>query len=62
MGPDLNTNGDVGEAEVDGSDAVPSAASQAQPSPAEGNSMLGKTHFRAAWLHGLAGVHSKIQT
>ncbi|CAG11226.1 unnamed protein product, partial [Tetraodon nigroviridis] len=41
VGPDLNANGDVGEAEVDGSDAVPSAASQAQPSPAEGNSMLG---------------------
>uniref|UniRef100_H3DKF8 LRR binding FLII interacting protein 1 n=1 Tax=Tetraodon nigroviridis TaxID=99883 RepID=H3DKF8_TETNG len=40
VGPDLNANGDVGEAEVDGSDAVPSAASQAQPSPAEGNSML----------------------
>lgn len=46
VGPDLNVNGDVGEADVGGSDGGPSAASEAQPSPAQGNSMLGKTHFR----------------
>lgn len=57
MGPDLNVNGDAAEADVDGSpgtDPVSSAASEAQTSPAEGNSMLGKTHFRfkhvSAWL------------
>lgn len=57
MGPDLKVNGDVGEADVDespGTDPVSSAASEAQTSPAEGNSMLGKTHFRfkgvTAWL------------
>lgn len=55
VGPDLNVNGDTGEAGADGSaDPVCSAASEAQTSPAEGNSMLGKTHFRfkhlTAWL------------
>lgn len=57
MGADLNVNGDMGEADVDGSpgtDPVSSAASEAQTSPTEGNGMLGKTHFRfrhvTAWL------------
>ncbi|KAI3355914.1 hypothetical protein L3Q82_004462 [Scortum barcoo] len=46
LGPDLNINGDSGEAEVDGS---PSADPSSQPtpvsqtSPTEGNSMLGNT-------------------
>ena len=49
MWPDLNINGDMGEADVDGSlgtDPVSSATSEAQTSPTEGNSMLGKTHLR----------------
>ncbi|XP_068185556.1 enolase-phosphatase E1 isoform X13 [Antennarius striatus] len=44
LGPDLNVNGDIGEADVDGSSA-PAAASHpaVDPSPVEGNSMLGNT-------------------
>uniref|UniRef100_A0A4W6FRK8 LRR binding FLII interacting protein 1 n=1 Tax=Lates calcarifer TaxID=8187 RepID=A0A4W6FRK8_LATCA len=43
LGPDLNINGDIGEAEVDGSPSGDSAgqpAQDSQTSPAEGNSML----------------------
>ncbi|XP_039673573.1 leucine-rich repeat flightless-interacting protein 2 isoform X24 [Perca fluviatilis] len=43
LGPDLNINGEVGEAEVDGSpsaDAASQPAQDSQASPAEGNSML----------------------
>ncbi|XP_035460889.2 leucine-rich repeat flightless-interacting protein 1 isoform X14 [Scophthalmus maximus] len=46
LGPDLNINGDVGEAEVDGLPSGDSARQPAQDSqspPAEGNSMLGNT-------------------
>ncbi|XP_039673554.1 microtubule-associated protein futsch isoform X6 [Perca fluviatilis] len=46
LGPDLNINGEVGEAEVDGSpsaDAASQPAQDSQASPAEGNSMLGNT-------------------
>lgn len=72
LGPDLNINGDIGEAEVDGSPSGDSAgqpAQDSQTSPAEGNSMLGKTHCGIkmffclnAWLSiSLAGdFHSKM--
>ncbi|XP_028447960.1 leucine-rich repeat flightless-interacting protein 2 isoform X2 [Perca flavescens] len=43
LGPDLNVNGEVGEAEVDGSpsaDAASQSAQDSHASPAEGNSML----------------------
>ncbi|XP_067371312.1 leucine-rich repeat flightless-interacting protein 2 isoform X29 [Channa argus] len=44
LGPDLNINGDIGEAEVDGlppsGDSVPNTAQDSQTSPTEGNSML----------------------
>lgn len=57
LGPDLNINGDSGEAEVDGSpsaDPPPQPAQGSQTSPTEGNSMLGKTHcgikLLSAWL------------
>ncbi|TDH07235.1 hypothetical protein EPR50_G00121440 [Perca flavescens] len=46
LGPDLNVNGEVGEAEVDGSpsaDAASQSAQDSHASPAEGNSMLGNT-------------------
>ncbi|XP_075335244.1 uncharacterized protein lrrfip1a isoform X7 [Odontesthes bonariensis] len=46
LGPDLNINGDAGEAEVDRSpDAEPSShsAPDSQTTPTEGNSMLGNT-------------------
>ncbi|XP_067371288.1 putative leucine-rich repeat-containing protein DDB_G0290503 isoform X7 [Channa argus] len=47
LGPDLNINGDIGEAEVDGlppsGDSVPNTAQDSQTSPTEGNSMLGNT-------------------
>lgn len=57
VGADLNVNGDLADADVDGSpgtEPVSSAASEARIPPAEGNSMLGKSHFSfkhvAAWL------------
>ncbi|XP_040913915.1 leucine-rich repeat flightless-interacting protein 2 isoform X25 [Toxotes jaculatrix] len=43
LGPDLNVNGDIGEAEVDGSpggDTARQPAQDSQTSPTEGNSML----------------------
>ncbi|XP_069388357.1 enolase-phosphatase E1 isoform X9 [Paralichthys olivaceus] len=45
LGPDLNINGDIVEAEVDGSsgDSAQQPAQESQTSPAEGNSMLGNT-------------------
>ncbi|KAK2839447.1 hypothetical protein Q5P01_013187 [Channa striata] len=47
LGPDLNINGDVGEAEVDGpppsGDSAPNKAQDSQTSPMEGSSMLGNT-------------------
>ncbi|XP_022596941.1 claspin-like isoform X7 [Seriola dumerili] len=46
LGPDLNVNGDIGEAEVDGSpsgDAARQPAQDPQTPPTEGNSMLGNT-------------------
>ncbi|XP_040004325.1 leucine-rich repeat flightless-interacting protein 2 isoform X11 [Xiphias gladius] len=46
LGPDLNINGDIGEAEVDRSPSGESACQPAQDSqtnPTEGNSMLGNT-------------------
>ncbi|XP_044073033.1 uncharacterized protein lrrfip1a isoform X34 [Siniperca chuatsi] len=46
LGPDLNINGDSGEAEVDGSPSADPASQPAQgsqTSPTEGNSMLGNT-------------------
>ncbi|KAG7240488.1 hypothetical protein INR49_026772 [Caranx melampygus] len=46
LGPDLNVNGDIGGAEVDGSTGGDSAQQPAQDSqtpPTEGNSMLGNT-------------------
>ncbi|XP_026232817.1 enolase-phosphatase E1 isoform X2 [Anabas testudineus] len=47
LGPDLNINGDVGEAEVDGvpsGDSAPHPATQdSQTSPVEGSSVLGNT-------------------
>ncbi|XP_040913894.1 titin isoform X6 [Toxotes jaculatrix] len=46
LGPDLNVNGDIGEAEVDGSpggDTARQPAQDSQTSPTEGNSMLGNT-------------------
>lgn len=59
VGADLNVNGDAAEADVGGSpgtEPASPAASEAQTPPAEGNSMLGKTHFSfkhvAAWLSG----------
>lgn len=53
MGPDLNINGDIGGAEVDGSTGGDSAQQPAQDSQTpltEGNSMLGKTHCVIAAL------------
>lgn len=47
LGPDLSINGDVDVAEADESSSVDPASQPAQESqttPAEGNSMLGKTH------------------
>lgn len=47
LGPDLNINGDGGEAEVEGSPSADPASQptqDSQTSPTEGNSMLGKTH------------------
>lgn len=47
LGPDLSINGDVDVAEADESSSVDPASQPAQVSqttPAEGNSMLGKTH------------------
>uniref|UniRef100_A0A8C3AFU8 LRR binding FLII interacting protein 1 n=1 Tax=Cyclopterus lumpus TaxID=8103 RepID=A0A8C3AFU8_CYCLU len=44
LGPDLNINGEIGEAEVDGSPSADPATQPAQDShtaPSEGNSMLG---------------------
>ncbi|XP_036966335.1 protein slender lobes isoform X4 [Acanthopagrus latus] len=46
LGPDLNINGDIGVAEVDGSpsaDAASQPAPDSQTTPTEGNSMLGNT-------------------
>ncbi|XP_068558165.1 dentin sialophosphoprotein isoform X3 [Cebidichthys violaceus] len=46
LGPDLNINGEIGEAEVDGSPSAEPATQPAQDSqtaPTEGNSMLGNT-------------------
>nr|XP_020462177.1 uncharacterized protein LOC109963749 isoform X12 [Monopterus albus] len=46
LGPDLNINGDIGEAEVDGppsGDSAPSPAQESLTSPTEGNSILGST-------------------
>ncbi|XP_019132071.2 clumping factor A isoform X7 [Larimichthys crocea] len=46
LGPDLNVNGDIGEAEVDGSPSADPASQptpDSQTSPTEGNSMLGNT-------------------
>ncbi|XP_051259959.1 uncharacterized protein lrrfip1a isoform X5 [Dicentrarchus labrax] len=46
LGPDLNINGEIGEAEVDGSpsaDPASQPAPDSQTSPVEGNSMLGNT-------------------
>lgn len=48
LGPDLSINGDVDVAEADESSSVDPASQPAQESqttPAEGNSMLGKTHY-----------------
>ena len=60
MGPDLNINGDPGEAEVDRSPVAEPAshlAHHSQTTPTEGNSMLGKTRIGlksffllSAWL------------
>lgn len=59
LGPDLNVNGDVGETETDGTSSGDTAARPAQdsqPSPTEGNSMLGKhcgkktSFLLPAWL------------
>lgn len=59
LGPDLSINGDVDVAEADESSSVDPASQPAQESqttPAEGNSMLGKTHcgiknfLLTAWL------------
>ncbi|XP_075938062.1 uncharacterized protein lrrfip1a isoform X4 [Anarhichas minor] len=46
LGPDLNINGEIGEAEVDGSPSADPATQPAQDSqtaPTEGNGMLGNT-------------------
>ncbi|XP_068427983.1 enolase-phosphatase E1 isoform X4 [Clinocottus analis] len=46
LGPDLNINGEIGEAEVDGSPSADPATQPAQDwhtAPSEGNSMLGNT-------------------
>lgn len=48
LGPDLSINGDVGEADADGTpsgDAGPQPAQESQTSPTVGNSMLGKHTF-----------------
>ncbi|XP_041857317.1 leucine-rich repeat flightless-interacting protein 1 isoform X3 [Melanotaenia boesemani] len=48
LGPDLNINGDVGEAEVDGStgaEPTSQSAQDSQTSPTEGNSMLGNSEL-----------------
>lgn len=43
LGPDLNVNGDAGPSEVDGSaGAEPRPTQESQPTPAEGNGVLGK--------------------
>lgn len=46
LGPDLNINGDVGVEgdECPGADPASQPAQDSQTAPAEGNSMLGKTH------------------
>ncbi|XP_043988866.1 leucine-rich repeat flightless-interacting protein 1 isoform X5 [Gambusia affinis] len=44
LGPDLNVNGDAGPSEVDGSaGAEPRPTQESQPTPAEGNGVLGST-------------------
>lgn len=56
LGSDLNINGDVGEAGVDGpAGTEPLSSAEPQTSPPEGNSMLGKNHFSShTSLHLLA--------
>lgn len=59
LGPDLNINGDIGEAELDVSSSTDRASLSApdpQTPPTEGNSMLGKAHRgrRIVLLHGFA--------
>lgn len=47
LGSDLNINGDIGEAGVDGPPGTePVSSAEPQTSPPEGNSMLGKKHFQ----------------
>uniref|UniRef100_A0A674P2Z2 Leucine rich repeat (in FLII) interacting protein 1a n=1 Tax=Takifugu rubripes TaxID=31033 RepID=A0A674P2Z2_TAKRU len=47
LGSDLNVNGDVGEAGVDGAPSTePVSSAEPQASPPEGNSMLGKKDFQ----------------
>ncbi|XP_026150943.1 nucleoprotein TPR isoform X6 [Mastacembelus armatus] len=59
LGPDLNINGDVGEAEVDGSPSGDSATNSAQDSQTfsmEGNNMLGNTEENQLRSSGEEGV------